>query len=91
MPLATSPIDGSAMRQVRRYGIELDVCPITGGVWLDKGELERLIALVRDEGPDTEASRLRRARQHFDDDDVDDDRVRRNGRRRARLKRAVNR
>jgi uncharacterized protein len=36
MPLLTSPIDGSA-RQIRRYGIELDVCPTSGGVWLDKG------------------------------------------------------
>jgi hypothetical protein len=25
------------MRQIRRYGIELDVCPTSGGVWLDKG------------------------------------------------------
>ena len=37
MPLLTSPIDGVAMRQIRRYGIELDVCPTSGGVWLDKG------------------------------------------------------
>jgi hypothetical protein len=25
------------MRQIRRYGIEMDVCPTSGGVWLDKG------------------------------------------------------
>ena len=37
MPLLTSPLDGVAMRQIRRYGIELDVCPTSGGVWLDKG------------------------------------------------------
>ena len=37
MPLLTSPIDGVAMRQIRRYDIELDVCPTSGGVWLDKG------------------------------------------------------
>ena len=28
MPLLTSPLDGVAMRQIRRYGIELDVCPL---------------------------------------------------------------
>ena len=49
MPLLTSPIDGSPMRQINRYGIELDVCPTTGGVWLDKGELEKLMALIRQE------------------------------------------
>jgi hypothetical protein len=25
------------MRQIRRYGIEMDVCPTSGGGWLDKG------------------------------------------------------
>ena len=37
MPLLTSPLDGVAMRQIRRYGIEMDVCPTSGDVWLDKG------------------------------------------------------
>jgi uncharacterized protein len=49
MPLVNSPIDGAPMRQVYRFGIEFDVCPTTGSVWLDKGELERLIALVKEE------------------------------------------
>ncbi len=48
MPLLTSPIDGSPMKQVTRYGIEIDICPATGGVWLDKGELEKLMAVIRD-------------------------------------------
>jgi Zn-finger nucleic acid-binding protein len=72
------------MRQVRRYGVELDVCPNSGGVWLDNGELERLIALVRDEGPDTEASRFRRARHPDGDDDDADARAHRKRRPRSR-------
>ncbi len=55
MPLLTSPIDGSPMRQINRYGIELDVCPTTGGVWLDKGELEKLMALMKDAVNDDES------------------------------------
>lgn len=47
MPLLTSPVDGSPMRQIKRFGIELDVCPTSGGVWLDKGELEKLMALIQ--------------------------------------------
>ncbi len=47
MPLLTSPIDGSPMKQINRYGIEIDVCPTTGGVWLDKGELEKIIAMIQ--------------------------------------------
>jgi uncharacterized protein len=48
MPLLTSPIDGSIMKQVHRFGIEIDVCPTSGGVWLDKGELEKLIHFLQE-------------------------------------------
>jgi Zn-finger nucleic acid-binding protein len=44
MPLIVSPIDGkSPMQQIVRNGIEIDRCPVSGGVWLDKGELEKLL------------------------------------------------
>lgn len=62
MPLLTSPIDGSPMRQISRYGIEIDVCPTTGGVWLDKGELEKLMAIIR-EAAQEEQSQARPAPQ----------------------------
>ena len=48
MPLLSSPIDGSPMKQVNRFGIELDICPTSGGVWLDKGELEKLIHFIKE-------------------------------------------
>jgi Zn-finger nucleic acid-binding protein len=86
MPLLTSPIDGSAMRQIRRYGIELDVCPTSGGVWLDKGELEKLITLVSDEASDADAARSRGLDNHHDDHDDDfDHHRRRGGKRRSRF------
>ena len=83
MPLALSPIDGAPMRQINRYGIEFDVCPTTGGVWLDKGELEKVIALVKED--------LLADRQSHRDDyngkrDYDhDDEDRRRGKRKSRL------
>jgi Zn-finger nucleic acid-binding protein len=44
MPLLVSPIDGKTpMQQIVRDGIEIDRCPVSGGVWLDKGELEKLL------------------------------------------------
>jgi uncharacterized protein len=49
MPLLVSPIDRSPMKQIHRYGIEIDVCPSTRGIWLDKGELEKLMALMQEE------------------------------------------
>jgi Zn-finger nucleic acid-binding protein len=48
MPLLTSPIDGSPMRQISRFGIELDICPTSGAVWLDKGELEKLLNFIKE-------------------------------------------
>jgi len=29
-------------------GIEIEYCPESGGVWLDKGELEKLVEVVED-------------------------------------------
>ena len=74
MPLLMSPVDGKPMQQVIRQGIELDVCSTSGGVWLDKGELEKLIALIREDdaaGIQSNATSQRRA--HYDHDDDDDD------------------
>lgn len=87
MPLINSPIDGAPMRQIHRYGIEFDVCPTTGGVWLDKGELEKLIALVKEEALQKTGAHRGQARHRDDDDDRDDDRDRgrQGGRRRSRL------
>ncbi len=77
MSLSTSPIDGSPMRTVRKYGIEIDVCPTTGGVWLDRGELEKLIEIIREDAAQEIPSRARLRR---DDDDFDDDSIPRRGR-----------
>lgn len=73
MPLLVSPIDGAPMRQIHRYGIEFDVCPTSGGVWLDKGELEKLMMLVKEE---VEAERARHAGFARRDDDDDRGRYR---------------
>lgn len=85
MPLLTSPIDGMPMRQIRRYGIELDVCPTSGGIWLDKGELEKLITLVSDEASESEAGRSRSLGRGDDDEDDFDQHRRRGGKRRSRF------
>lgn len=77
MPLLTSPIDGAPMRQIHRYGVEFDVCPTTGGVWLDKGELEKLIALVKEETRSEDGDFQRRIGRRDDRDE--DDRPRRRG------------
>ena len=37
------PIDGTALVMSERSGIEIDYCPSCRGVWLDRGELDKII------------------------------------------------
>ena len=37
------PIDGTALQMADRQGIEIDYCPTCRGVWLDRGELDKII------------------------------------------------
>lgn len=50
MPLLMCPNDNSAMQTVERSGVQFDMCPSCRGVWLDRGELEKLMASAADEG-----------------------------------------
>lgn len=38
-----SPITGEPMVQKTFHGVTIDVCPTSGGVWLDAGELDVLL------------------------------------------------
>ena len=37
------PVDGTPLVIADRQGIEVDYCPRCRGVWLDRGELDKLI------------------------------------------------
>ena len=37
------PIDGSQLVMTDRSGVEIDYCPKCRGVWLDRGELDKII------------------------------------------------
>jgi Zn-finger nucleic acid-binding protein len=37
------PIDDTTLAISDRHGIEIDYCPTCRGVWLDRGELEKVI------------------------------------------------
>jgi Zn-finger nucleic acid-binding protein len=39
----TCPIDGATLVMSERQGIEIDYCPTCRGVWLDRGELDKII------------------------------------------------
>lgn len=37
------PIDGTQLVIAERSGVEIDYCPQCRGVWLDRGELDKII------------------------------------------------
>ncbi|MCU4655042.1 zf-TFIIB domain-containing protein [Roseibacterium sp. SDUM158016] len=37
------PVDGSTLVMADRQGVEIDYCPECRGVWLDRGELDKII------------------------------------------------
>jgi len=45
MPLLMCPNDDAPMQTLQRGGVEFDMCPTCRGVWLDRGELEKLMSL----------------------------------------------
>lgn len=74
--LAVCPRDGATLKRETRTGVEIDWCPTCRGVWLDRGELEKLL----DRGH--EDHRRYESRGHEDRYD-DDDHSRRKGKRRG--------
>ena len=43
MPLLMCPNDNAQMQTLERAGVQFDMCPTCRGVWLDRGELEKLM------------------------------------------------
>lgn len=37
------PVDGETLVMTERSGVEIDYCPKCRGVWLDRGELDKII------------------------------------------------
>lgn len=61
------PVDGTTLTMADRQGIEIDYCPTCRGVWLDRGELDKIIERSS-AAPGYDEPRERR---HDDDDDDD--------------------
>ena len=81
-----------------RAGIEVDHCPRCRGMWLDRGELEKLLDLADARSPEPRIATPqpprapeplasdRRARERYDDRDRYDDRYEQRGPRRKKRK-----
>lgn len=93
MPLMMCPNCQASMQAVQRSGVEFDMCPTCRGIWLDRGELEKLMGMARE--PEAEAPRPQqysapqppRDDYRRDDDDrrrYDDDKYDKYGRKKKR-------
>jgi Zn-finger nucleic acid-binding protein len=60
------PVCGDKLKAIEKYGVEVDVCPGCKGVWLDRGELEKILA--SDSGGSTPPVRRDDDRDRRDDD-----------------------
>jgi Zn-finger nucleic acid-binding protein len=84
------PVDGHELLLTHREGIEIDYCPKCRGVWLDRGELDKLIEREAQRGStstreaiynDAESTGYKRKNDDTYDDDYDDRRAPKNKRR----------
>lgn len=68
------PIDGETLVMTDRSGVEIDYCPKCRGVWLDRGELDKIIeraAPVPQAGAAPFTMAQGQKRRDDDDDDSD--------------------
>lgn len=42
------PVCHMDMRETPKYGVLIDICPSCKGVWLDRGELQKIITLAHE-------------------------------------------
>ena len=44
------PVCDAKLREVTKMGVQVDICPDCKGVWLDRGELEKIVEYVEQGG-----------------------------------------
>jgi uncharacterized protein len=61
------------MQIMQRYDIDIDFCSSCNGVWLDRGEIDKLVKIQsRYENEEYNRNHYRKS-EYDDDDDYDDD------------------
>lgn len=58
------PTDGATLVMSERSGIEIDYCPTCRGVWLDRGELDKILDRAADQSAPAPAAPTR---ERYDD------------------------
>lgn len=64
MPLLICPNCQIGMKEIERDSVHVDICPQCRGVWLDRGELEKLLSNIRSAGEQWERHEARAPHPH---------------------------
>ena len=72
------PVCEERLRSVDRFGVQIDVCPDCKWIWLDRGELEKIIEMAgapqsAEHGRNAEGAVPFRHGEHDDPDDHEDE------------------
>lgn len=67
------PVDGTELTMSERQGIEIDYCPKCRGVWLDRGELDKIIERSEQGSNYEDQDRNPRGDRRNNRDDEDED------------------
>ena len=79
------PVDNVHLVMSERHGIEIDYCPQCRGVWLDRGELDKIIERAAPQEPARQPEPMRyeeRRPERYEGRDYRDDDYRRKPKRR---------
>lgn len=68
------PVCSTELKMTDRQGVEIDYCPQCRGVWLDRGELDKIIERSAADYRGAPVQQSGRAIHHRDDDDDYEDR-----------------
>lgn len=66
------PVCKVELKMTERQGVEIDYCPQCRGVWLDRGELDKIIERSADSAMPQQPARPVVSGRRYDDDDDDD-------------------
>ena len=59
------------MQEIKKYDVDIDFCPSCKGVWLDRGEIDK-IAKVQNGYEEEHYQKCHYGKRDYDDDDEDD-------------------
>jgi uncharacterized protein len=62
------PNCSAQMQMMQKYEVDIDYCPQCKGVWLDRGEIDK-IANIQSRYEDTHYQKYHSGRRDYDDDD----------------------